>query len=142
MPSIKGTKFRIRVSTVAGTNPAAWTNVGGIKNVDFPIDAASIDDSEFGVLWMKRLQGLLDIKASLAGSRRPTDAGQNMIRTAMLTDGDLYVALLPDGATTVGIGLVFKAVVSKFGQATAVDDKLNLAIELEGDGEAQADTGP
>lgn len=131
MSSIAGKKSRIKVAT---SQAGPYTAVAGVKSFTHSIDGTNVDDSEMGVDYAQRIQGLKDGKLSIAGGRRVADAGQNIIRDALLNGTDLWVHVLPDNGTTAGAGFEQLMLVSKFGQDSSVEDKLNLSIELEGSG--------
>lgn len=128
MPSVAGKLTLVRVSTTSG---GAYSTVLGMKSVSHPFDAAMLDDSEFGVSWVQRIQGLKDGKISLSGQRRADDTtGQNIIRTSFLNDSDLFVQVLPDGTN----GYRQQMRVTKWQIEAQVDGIVNLQIEMEGVG--------
>lgn len=128
MPGIAGKASRVRVSaTVGGT----YNVVAGIRQASIEIDGANLDDSEFGVDWMQRIQGLKDFKVSMSGSYRPGDTtGQVLIQNTLLNDADLFVQVLPDGAN----GFRGQVRVAKFSVEPPVDGIVPVSIELEGTG--------
>jgi predicted secreted protein len=133
MSGVAGKKARVKISTVAG-GAGVYNAVGGIRSVSHSIDGASVDDSEMGVDWMQRIQGLKDGKITLSGQRRLADAQQTAILNALLNDSVLYVQVLPDGGTTANAGFQQEVKVSKFASDSAVDGISTVSIELEGTG--------
>jgi hypothetical protein len=90
MPGLAGKKARLKVGT---TLVGATNIVAGLKSVSLEIDGQTVDDNEFGVDWMQRLQTLKDWKISASGSYRPsTRLGQVAIRSSLINDTDLYAA--------------------------------------------------
>lgn len=125
MAGIAGKTNRFRIATaVDGT----YNVVAGLKNSGIEINGANLDDSEFGVDWVQRLQGLKDAKISLSGSYRPDDTtGQVLLRSTLLTDADLWARVLPDGTN----GFQLQVRVSKFSVEPTVDGIIGVSIELE-----------
>lgn len=128
MSGIAGRSTLVKVATtLAGT----YNTVAGLKSANHSIDAASIDDNEFGVVWVQKIQGLKDGKLELSGQLRPSDTtGQIVIRTSMLNDTDLFVKVLFDGTN----GWVQQMRCSKFAADAALDGIVGLSISLEGTG--------
>jgi predicted secreted protein len=132
MPGIAGKKARLKVGT---TLVGATNIVAGLKNLSLEIDGQVVDDSEFGVDWNQRLQGLKDWKISASGNFRPTDAtGQVAIRSSLINDTDLYCQFLPDNGTTANAGLKGQVLVAKFSIEDAIDGSASVSIELQGIG--------
>lgn len=128
MASVAGKNSRVKVCTTSGGSYAA---VAGVKSFSHSIDGTNVDDSEMGVAYVQRIQGLKDGKLSISGALRTDDTnGQIVIRTALLSDSDLFVQALPDGTT----GFKQQMRCSKFAVDASVEDKVNLSIELEGTG--------
>ena len=128
MPGIAGKANRVRVSTTVG---GTYNVVAGLRQGSIEINGASLDDSEFGVDWMQRLQGLKDFKISMSGSYRPDDTtGQVAIQSALLNDSDLFARVLPDGAN----GFQGQVKATKFSVEPAVDGVVPVSIEMEGTG--------
>jgi predicted secreted protein len=94
-----------------------------------------VDDSEFGVDWVQRLQGVSDWKITASGYLRPIDTnGQVAIRSALIASSDLFAEFLPDNGTTSMIGLKGQVIPTKFSSDAAQDGGQNVSIELQGDG--------
>lgn len=128
MASIAGKASVIQVATTAG---GTYNTITGIKSFNHSIDGASIDDSEMGVAWNKRIQGLKDGKLSLSGSLRLDDTtGQMRCRSALLADTALFVRVLYDGTN----GFQQEVKCSKFQADGDVADKVSVSLELEGTG--------
>lgn len=128
MASVAGKNSSITVATASG---GTYNAIAGIKSFNHSIDGASIDDSEMGVAWVQRIQGLKDGKISISGSYRPDDTtGQLRCRTALLNDSDLFARVLYDGTN----GFQQEVKCSKFQIDASVEDKVNVSIELEGSG--------
>lgn len=128
MPGIAGKANRVRVSTTVG---GTYNVVAGLRQGSIEINGANLDDSEFGVDWVQRLQGLKEFKMSLSGSYRPDDTtGQVVIQTALLNDTNLFARVLPDGSN----GFQGQVRVTKFSVEPAVDGIVPVSIELEGTG--------
>lgn len=134
MPGVAGKKTRVRLATtVNGT----YNLVAGIKSASYTIDGAPLDDSEFGVDWIQRIQGLKDFKVTLSGTYRPDDTnGQVVARAALLNDTALFARVLPDGGTTANAGFQCEVKVTKFAVDPSVDGIVGVSIELEGTGAA------
>lgn len=135
MPGIAGKKARVKLSVVAG-GAGAYNYILGIKSIGHSVDASNVDDSEFGVDYAQRIQGLKDGKLTLSGHRRPADAtGQNALLSALINDNvEVWIQVLPDDGATAGIGFKQLMKVSKFGSDAAVDGENSVSIELEGAG--------
>lgn len=135
MPGTAGKKARVLLSIIAG-GAGAYNAIQGIKSISHSIDGTNVDDSEFGVDWAQRIQGLKDGKLTLTGNRRLADAnGQNALLTALINDNvEVWIKVLPDNGTTVGIGFQQQMKISKFGSDSAVDGANGISIELEGTG--------
>jgi predicted secreted protein len=135
MPGIAGKKARVKVSIIAG-GAGAYNYVTGIKSISHSIEGGNLDDSEFGVDYAQRIQGLKDGKLTLSGHRRPADAnGQNAILSALLNDNvEVWIQVLPDDGATANIGFKQQMKVAKFGSDAAVDGENSVSIELEGSG--------
>lgn len=128
MPGIAGKLNRVRVGPTSG---GTFTNVAGLKQSSIELDGATLDDSEFGVDWQQKLQGLKNFKISMSGSYRPTDTnGQVAIRASFINDTVLWAQVLPDGTT----GFRGQVVVTKFTVDPSVDGMSSVSIELEGTG--------
>lgn len=128
MASVAGKTSSITVSTTTG---GTYYALAGVKSFNHSIDGTNIDDSEMGVAWVQRIQGLKDGKLSIQGARRTDDTnGQNVLLSSFLNDTDLFVKMLPNG--TVGYKQQMR--VSKFAVDAAVEDRVNLSIELDGTG--------
>ena len=128
MPSVAGKSSAIKVSTTTG---GVYFSVAGVKSFSHSIDGTNVDDSEMGVSYVQRIQGLKDGKLSIQAARRTDDTnGQSVILTSFLNDTDLFVQMLPNG--TVGYKQQMR--VSKFAVDASVEDKVNVSIELEGTG--------
>lgn len=127
MASVAGKSSAIKVSPTDGS----YIAVLGIKSFNHSIDGTNIDDSEMGVAWVQRIQGLKDGKLSIQGARRTDDTtGQTVILNSFLNDTALYVQALPNGSA----GFKQQMRVSKFAVDAAVEDRVNLSIELDGTG--------
>src|SRR5690242_20531383 len=134
MPGIAGKKNRLQVSTTAG-GAGTYTTVAGLKSCSIEIDGAAVDDSEFGIDWTQRLQGIKDFKITASGNYRGSDTlGQVAILSAMLNDTVLWAKILPDNGTTVNIGFKGQVVVTKFSLEPVVDGAQPVSIELSGTG--------
>lgn len=128
MSGLAGKLNRAKVGTTSG---GTFYNVAGLKQSSIELDGAVIDDSEFGVDWQQKLQGLKNFKVSMSGSYRPADTnGQVAIRSAFVNDTELWVQVLPDGTN----GFKGKVIVTKFSVEPAVDGISSVSIELEGTG--------
>lgn len=128
MAGIAGKTNRVRVSTTVG---GTYTVVAGLKSGGIEINGMSLDDSEFGVNWHQRLQGLKDYKITLTGSYRDDDTnGQLAIKSALLNDTDLFAQVLPDGTT----GFQGQVRVAKFSVEPTVEGIIGVSIDLEGTG--------
>jgi predicted secreted protein len=135
MPGTAGKKARVSLSIIAG-GAGVYNVIQGIKSISHSIDGANVDDSEFGVDWNQRIQGLKDGKLTLSGNRRLADVnGQNALLSALLNDNvEVWIKVLPDNGTTVGVGFQQLMKVAKFGSDSAVDGGNGISIELEGAG--------
>jgi hypothetical protein len=134
---LAGKKMRIQFAT-AQAGPFT-NNVAGIKNVRFRIAGNNQDVSEFGIEWIKRIQGLKDFTASMTGQHEPGDTnGQVAARTSLINDTQLWVRIQPDGGTTANAGILAPVKCSVFEVATEVAGVSGVTIELEGDGVAVA----
>lgn len=135
MSGTAGKKARVMLSIIAG-GAGAYNAVQGIKSINHSIDGTNVDDSEFGVDWMQRIQGLKDGKLTLAGNRRLADVnGQNALLSALLNDNvEVWIKVLPDNGTTVGVGFMQLMKVAKFGSDSSVEGANGISIELEGSG--------
>jgi predicted secreted protein len=132
MAGLAGKKARLKVGT---TLVGATNVVAGLKSLSLEIDGQTVEDNEFGVDWMQRLQTLKDWKISASGSYRPSDAtGQVAIRSALINDTDLYCQFLPDNGTTANAGLKGQVVVTKFSIEPAFDGISAVSIEFQGTG--------
>lgn len=128
MAGIAGKLNRAQVGLTSG---GTFTTVAGIKQSSIELDGAMLDDSEFGVDWQQKLQGLKNFKISLSGSYRPDDTnGQVAIRSAFIGDTELWARVLPDGTN----GFRGRVVVTKFSVEPSVDGITSVSIELEGTG--------
>lgn len=128
MSGLAGKLNRAQVGTTSG---GTFTTVAGLKTSSIELDGAVIDDSEFGVDWQQKLQGLKNFKISMSGSYRPDDTnGQVAIRSAYVNDTELWAQVLPDGAD----GFRGQVIVTKFSVEPAVDGGVSVSIELEGTG--------
>lgn len=128
MASVAGKSSAIKVSTTTG---GSYSAVAGVKSFNHSIDGTNIDDSEMGVAWVQRIQGLKDGKISIQGARRTDDTnGQAVILSSFLNDTDLFVQMLPNGSA----GYKQQMRCSKFAIDASVEDKVNVSIELEGTG--------
>jgi predicted secreted protein len=127
-----GKKARLKVATVSA---GPYTAVQGVKSWSHSIDGANVDDSEMGVDWVQRVQGLKDGKISISGQRRVADAtGQNVFQAQLIAGSSVFVQALPDGGTTAGVGFQQEMYVSSFKSDAAVDGIVNWSVELEGNG--------
>jgi predicted secreted protein len=132
MAGTAGKKSRLKVATTVG---GAYNVVGGVKSFSHTIDGATVDDSEMGVDWMQRIQGLKDGKISASGNRRLADTnGQNVILSSLLNDSDIFIKALPDNGTTASVGFQQQMLCSKFNEDASVEGAVALSIELEGTG--------
>lgn len=132
MPGIAGKKARLKVGLTLG---GAYTVVAGLKNISLEIDGQVVDDSEFGVDWVQRLQGVNDWKITASGNIRPTDAnGQVAIRNALINGTDLFAQFLPDNGTTANIGTKGQVMVTKFSSTGQWEGGQDVTIELQGSG--------
>ena len=124
MPGIAGKSNRVRVATtVNGT----YNVVAGLKNSSIEINGASLDDSEFGVNWEQKIQGLKSAKISVSGSYRSDDTnGQTVIQSALLNDTALFARVLPNGTT----GFQAEVKVEKFSIEPPVDGITGVSIDL------------
>jgi predicted secreted protein len=130
--SVAGRKSSILVSTTVG---GSYSQVQGVKSITHTLNGTMVDDSEMGVNWNQRIQGLKDCKVSFTGGRRSADTnGQEIIKTAFLNDTDLYVQVLWDGTN----GYQFYGKVSKFEVQTSVEGKAELSCDIEGSGAVTA----
>ncbi|MBA3853333.1 MAG: hypothetical protein C0503_02900 [Gemmatimonas sp.] len=128
MPGIAGKLNRAKVGLTSG---GTFYNVAGLKSSSIELDGAVLDDSEFGVDWQQKLQGLKNFKISMSGSYRADDTnGQVSIRSAFINDTELWAQVLPDGTN----GFKGKVIVTKFGVEPSVDGITSVSIELEGTG--------
>ena len=132
MSGLAGKKNRVKVGTTSG---GAFNVMLGIKSTTVEIDGTNVDDSEFGVDWAQRLQGIKDFKVTLSGPLRPTDAtGQQVAIAALLNDTELWIQVLPDNGTTASIGFKGQVLVGKFSLTSAVDGTQDISFDLEGTG--------
>jgi predicted secreted protein len=132
MSGIAGKKARLKVGT---TLVGATAIVAGLKSLSLEIDGTLVDDSEYGVDWIQRIQTLKDWKISASGSFRPTDTtGQLAIQGSLISDTDLYAQFLPDNGTTANAGLKGQIRVAKFSIEPPVDGIAGVSIELQGTG--------
>ena len=128
MSGLAGKLNRAKVGTTSG---GTFYTVAGVKQSPLELDGAVIDDSEFGVDWQQKLQGLKNFKVSLSGSYRPSDTnGQVAIRSAFINGTELWVQILPDGSN----GFKGQVIVTKFAVEPSVDGMSSVSIELEGTG--------
>lgn len=128
MAGIAGKLNRAKVGTTSG---GSFSTVAGIKSSPIELDGAVLDDSEFGVDWQQKLQGLKNFKVSMSGTYRPDDTnGQVAIRSAYVSDTELWVQVLLDGTN----GFKGQVIVSKFSVEPPVDGITSVSIELEGTG--------
>lgn len=128
MSGIAGRSTLVKVSTSSGSG---YNTVAGLKSANHSIDAAAIDDNEFGVVWVQKIQGLKDGKLSLSGQYRPSDTtGQVVIQTSLLDDSDLFVEVLFDGTN----GWRQQMRCSKFAADASLEGIVGVSIELEGTG--------
>lgn len=128
MPGLAGKLNRAKVGPTTG---GTFTNVAGLKQSSIELDGATLDDSEFGVDWQQKLQGLKNFKISMSGTYRPTDTlGQVAIRSSFISDTELWAQVLPDGTT----GFKGRVICTKFSVDPSVDGISSVSIELEGTG--------
>ena len=131
MASTAGRKSSVKYGTSSG---GSFTAIAGVKSLQHSIDGTNVDDSEMGVDYAQRIQGLKDGKLTLTCARRAGDTGQDGIRDAMLNNTPIWIEVLPDNGTTSGAGFKQQMLCSKFAMDASVEDKVNLSIELEGTG--------
>jgi predicted secreted protein len=136
MPALKGRQFEFHVSAEAAAN---FNEVHGLNDASMSHSADNLDVTEFGDVYVRRIQGLKDGSYSLGGHYDPTDTtGQGLIRTTWLSDSDpaLYARFLHSPNATAGANQGFqqKVVVSSFEISASADGTQELSIELEGDG--------
>lgn len=128
MPSVAGKSSTVAAAT---TGAGTYNILLGVKSFTHSIDGATLDDSEMGVAWVQRIQGLKDGKLSISGSYRSDDTtGQLRCRDAMLNDTELHYRVLYNGVA----GYRQQCRCSKFQVDASVEDKVNVSIELEGTG--------
>ncbi len=128
--STAGRKSVVSVSSVAG-GAGTYYPVLGINTLTWNIAGATVDDSEFGVDWVQRIQALKDCKVSLSGGRRQADStGQAAILSALTADTELWMKVLYDGTH----GFKQQCLVGKFDTDAKVADKVGVSIDLEGTG--------
>jgi predicted secreted protein len=128
MATVAGKNSRLKVCT---TSTGTYAVVTGVKSFNHAIDGAMIDDSEMGVLYVQRIQGLKDGKVTVQGSRRTDDTtGQEIMQSSFLNDSDLFVQVLFNGTN----GFKQQMRVSKWTTDTSVEDKVAWSCELEGTG--------
>src|SRR5690348_4444314 len=97
MAGTAGKKAQLKVSS----DDITYSLVAGLDSIGLSIDGVNVDDSEFGVDWTQRIQGIKDIKITASGKIRVADTnGQLAIRAALLNDTALFAKFLPDGGTT------------------------------------------
>lgn len=131
MAGTAGKKALLKVST----DDITYTTVAGLQSISMSIDGQSVDDSEFGVDWMQRLQGIKDFKISASGNVRLTDTnGQLAVRAAQINDTTLYAKYLPDGGVTSNAGFKCLVKVSSWKVDPTVQDKQAVSFDLEGNG--------
>jgi hypothetical protein len=134
MPGIAGKAARVKISTTAG-GAGVYSVMLGVKSVSATVDGQQVDDSEMGVDWMQRIQGIKDAKYSIQVNRRTADAtGQNACLSALINDTEIWVQFLPDNGTTANIGFKQQVRVAKFAADAAIDGGNGATIELEGTG--------
>lgn len=132
MPSVAGKSAVVSAATTSG---GTYNAIAGIKSFNHAIDGASIDDSEMGVAWVQRIQGLKEGKLSIQGAYRSDDTtGQVRVRSALLNDTDLFIRVLYNG--TAGFQQQMRC--SKFQVDSDVADKATVTIELDGTGTVTA----
>lgn len=137
MAGTAGKKALLKVST----DDITYTTVAGLDSISMSIDGQNVDDSEFGVDWTQRLQGIKDFKLSASGKVRLADTnGQLAIRAALINDTTLYAKFLPDGGVTTNGG--FKCLVKPMSWKVdpTVQDKQGVSFDLEGNGAPTAVT--
>lgn len=128
MAGTAGKASRLSVATTLG---GSYTVPAGLKNISFEINGAALDDSEFGVNWEQKIQGLKSFKITASGSFRVSDTnGQIAIRSSLISDTDLFAKVLPDGTN----GFKGQVIVTKFATDPAVDGIVPVSIEMEGSG--------
>ena len=97
------TAFAGHIATVsASTNGSVWTAVGEMNSVEVAIGGTALDVTKFGDADVERILGLRDTPWTLGGFYDPTDAGQAIISTALLTNGPLYLQVQFNPAGTSG----------------------------------------
>jgi predicted secreted protein len=136
MPGIAGKKARVKVSIIAG-GAGAYNYVTGIKSISHSVEGGNLDDSEFGVDYAQRIQGLKDGKLTLSGHRRPADANgpeRDPVNALFNDNVEVWIQVLPDDGATANIGFKQQMKVAKFGSDAAVDGENSVSIELEGSG--------
>lgn len=132
MPALAGKKARLKVSTTSG---GTYNDVQGGGTFSHDMSANNIDDSEFGVDYVARIQGLKDGRISWSGKLVPGDTnGQTVVKNAYLNDTPLFVRALPDNGVTAGAGAQQEMKVSSWRVDASVPDRVTLAIEFEGSG--------
>lgn len=135
MPATAGRKARVKISTTAG-GAGTYTAMAGIQSFNHEINGNNIDDSEMGVDYMGRIQGLKDGRLTVDFSFKiPSDTtGQQAIRDALLNDTEIWYQALPDNGVTAGLGFKQQCKVAAFRMSAAVNDKVSGTAELEGTG--------
>lgn len=137
MVAIKGRQCEIHVSS---DDDSAFNKVKYLNDASMSHSADNLDVTEFGDVYVRRIQGMKDGSYSLGGHFDPTDStGQMLIRSTWAADDDpaLYVRFLhTPGATTPGdpMGFQQKVLVSKFDISASPDGTQDVSIDLEGDG--------
>lgn len=124
--ALKGKLMKIKASNDGTT----WTDVLGLDNAQMGLGGENIDITEFGDDWTRRIQGLKDNTFTLSGNYLPSDAGQSMIRDALLNDTELHIQFLPDGTT----GFQQEVKVASFQPSATARGKVEINIQLEGNG--------
>jgi len=126
--SLKGANALFKV----GTDGNTFNTVGDLNEASASFEGDNIDITVFSNTFVKRAQGLKDVKYSVSGFAKTDDTnGQTIIQTAWLNGTDLYVQFLYNGT----IGFKQKVVVASIEISASVDGMVEYSAEFEGAGD-------
>lgn len=136
MAVVKGRNVVVNV----GTDGSTWNPIGELNSADMQLNGNTLDVTKFGDTFIEKVLGLRDCQWTLSGFADHTDTlGQNVVSTAFLTDGPLYIEILFDPSATSGQkGFSQQVVVSKYDRKAAANSTVDMSCTLDGTGPVTA----
>lgn len=120
-----GYQGSIEVNT---TDSFPGTSVGGANSVSGPFSRAMLDITDFDDTAVNRIAGLNDSSLTISGHEDYADAGQDILRAAVLSGATIYAQMLPDGTN----GFKFTCKVESYEPSNAPDGTPQFSCSLQG----------